>query len=239
MLNHEFRTPLSTIDGAIQRLEVTGANADEATRARYRKIANAVDRLISMLDEYLSPERLEAIGSRRAPGAIEPRLLLEEGAHQARAAGPSVTVEAGELPGNLRCEPQGLRLAFKVLIDNAILYSPPEGLIALSARRAAGGIELVVRDQGGGVPEDETGRIFDKFYRGRNAVGAGSGLGLYMARSVVEVHGGSLDMRNLDIRGAEFRIWLPARGLGGKSVASTASSSDNSFNKPGSRQAGQ
>ena len=237
MLNHEFRTPLSTIDGAIQRLEVTGANADEPTRLRYRKIANAVDRLIAMLDEYLSPERLEAIGRSRQPGAMEPRLLLEEGAHQARAAGRSVEVEAGELPGNVRCEPQGLRLAFKVLVDNAIQYSPPESLIVLAGRRASGGIELMVRDRGIGVPEDETERIFDKFYRARNAPGAGSGLGLYMARSVVEVHGGMLGMRNLDQGGTEFRIWLPARNAAGKSVASEGFNSDNSVNTKTRRQA--
>ena len=67
MLNHEFRTPLSTIDGAIQRLESTGANADQPTRERYRRISKAVDRLIGMLDEYLSPDRMEAI-ERQAPG---------------------------------------------------------------------------------------------------------------------------------------------------------------------------
>jgi PAS domain S-box-containing protein len=229
MLSHEFRTPLSTIDGAIQRLEATGADADPGTRQRYRRIAGAVERLIGMLDEYLSPDRMEAIGRQRQPDSLDPRLLLEEGAGQARAAGRSVTLEAGELPRALRCEPQGLRLALKALVANAIQYSPPDTVIALAGRRADVGIELIVRDHGAGVPEDETDRIFDKGYRARNAAGRpGSGLGLYMARSVVEVHGGSLSARNLAAGGAEFRIWLPARGGAGKSVAYGSPSSDNS-----------
>ncbi len=85
MLNHEFRTPLSTIDGAIQRLEATGAGADEATRARYRKIQGAVDRLIEMLDEYLSPDRMQAIGQKPKAHTVAPLTLLEEAAGNAAA----------------------------------------------------------------------------------------------------------------------------------------------------------
>jgi PAS domain S-box-containing protein len=220
MLNHEFRTPLSSIDGAIQRLEVTGASADAPTRQRYRRIAIAVERLIGMLDAYLSPDRLQASGEQRQPDSLDPCALLEEGARQVRAAGRAVTLAPCRLPATLRCEPQGLRLALGALVENAIRYSPPDSVIALSGRDAMGGIELLVRDQGAGVPDDEKERIFDKSYRARNGLGIpGSGLGLYMARSVVEVHGGSLDIRNLPAGGAEFRIWLPARAGAGKEVA--------------------
>ncbi|MGZ8287857.1 MAG: ATP-binding protein [Telluria sp.] len=229
LLNHEFRTPLSTIDGAIQRLEVTGANADEPTRARYRKIALAVDRMTGMLDQYLSPDRVASTGQKQRDNHAEPRLLLEEGAKIARAAGRIATVSGDGLPKAIRCAPDGLRLAIKVLVDNAVQYSPEQSLIELAGTEAHDGIELVVRDQGGGVPAAETSRIFDKFYRGSNAGSRpGSGLGLYMARSVVDVHGGSLSVRNLDNCGAEFRLWLPLRGIAGKKVAHGQSSSDNS-----------
>ena len=227
MLNHEFRTPLSTIDGAIQRLEATSPNADEATRARYRKIAQATDRLIGMLDDYLSPERMAGIGSERQPTSLAPRALLDEGAEQLRAAGRVASIKARELPETLRCEPEGLRLALKVLIDNAIAYSPATSPVVLQGRLAASGIELAVRDHGPGVPEDEQACVFDKFYRGRNADGMpGSGLGLYMARSIVEVHGGLLSLVNPAGGGAEFRIWLPVAGAA-KHLARQGSTPDN------------
>ncbi|MEG1051880.1 MAG: histidine kinase dimerization/phospho-acceptor domain-containing protein [Janthinobacterium sp.] len=76
MLSHEFRSPLATIDGAIQRLVSTSADADEATRKRYVKIQTAVDRLLSMIDDYLSPERMAAIGRERAADGIAPLALL-------------------------------------------------------------------------------------------------------------------------------------------------------------------
>lgn len=228
MLNHEFRTPLSTIDGAIQRLEVTGAGADEATRMRYRKIQTAVDRLIGMLDEYLSPERMDEANAARPADSISPRLLLEEGAELVRAAGREALLELGELPDQVRCPPSGLRVAIKVMVDNALQYAPADQPITLAGRRADGGIELIVRDRGAGVPPADLVRVFDKRYRGSNATGFGSGLGLYMARSVIDVCGGHIFAKNVAPSGAEFRIWLPARTVTGKSVASRVINSDNS-----------
>ena len=231
MLNHEFRTPLATIDGAIQRLEATSHGADEPTRQRYRKIAVAADRLIAMLDEYLSPDRMAAIGKVRQPNTIAPADLLEAGARQVREAGRAVVntaLDASELPQALRGEPEGLRLALKVLVDNALLFSPPGTKVALGARRSGGGVEFTVRDEGKGVPADEAARIFDKGYRGRNAEGLpGSGLGLYMARSIVDVHGGMLRLGAHE-GGAEFRLWLPAlESVGQQRLASSSPSSDN------------
>lgn len=228
MLNHEFRTPLATIDGAVQRLEATAQGADEPTRQRYRKIAVATDRLIAMLDEYLSPDRMAAIGKVRQPNTIAPGELLEAGAVQVREAGREAKVEADALPQSLRGEPEGLRLALKVLVDNALLYSPPGTRVVLGARRSGSGVEFIVRDEGEGVPLEDAACIFDKGYRGRNADGLpGSGLGLYMARSIVDVHGGMLRLVE-GSGGAEFRLWLPALDDGGQQrLASSSPNSDN------------
>jgi PAS domain S-box-containing protein len=231
MLNHEFRTPLSTIDGAIQRLEATASQADEPTRQRYRKIQAAVDRLIGMLDQYLSPDRMDEIGSTRQPDTVAPELLLQEAAAQVAAAGASARIEASGLPPLIRAQPHALRLALKVLVDNALQYSPPGQPIVLAGHATADGIELSVRDHGNGVPEAELALIFDKAYRGSNALGQGSGLGLYMARSVIEVHGGSISAQNVTLSGTAFKIWLPAQRAAGKRVAPDGSNSDNSGNQ--------
>lgn len=228
MLNHEFRTPLSTIDGAIQRLEATSANADEATRQRYRKIGAAVDRLIGMLDEYLSPDRMAALGRSKPPAGIAPRQLLDEAAQLLQAAGRPVRIQADALPATLRGDPQGLRLAVKVLVDNALAFSPPGSEVALSGQAVANGIELGVADQGAGVPADDAARIFDKGFRGSNAAGIrGNGLGLYMARAVLEVHGGTIELVESPFGGAMFKIWLPTPVERGKVVDSHEPNRDN------------
>ncbi|MBE3027618.1 PAS domain-containing sensor histidine kinase [Janthinobacterium sp. GW458P] len=210
MLSHEFRTPLATIDGAIQRLVSTSAEADEATRKRYVKIQTAVDRLLAMIDDYLSPERMAAIGRERAADGIAPLALLQQAAATVPAS-HRVRLELDEdLPARLRCDVPGMALCLKILLDNAVKFSPPGSSITVAGRRAsAGGVELCVRDEGPGVPEAELAHIFEKGFRGTHAAHPGAGLGLYMARAVVDVHGGSLQGHNLPEGGAVFRIWLP------------------------------
>jgi PAS domain S-box-containing protein len=242
MLNHEFRTPLSTIDGAVQRLEATHHHADEPTRARYRKIGLATDRLIAMLDDYLSPERMLEIGQRRGIDALSPKLVLEEGAAHARAAGRHVNIELGPVPASIRCDPAGLRLAVKILVDNAIQFSSGETMIVLGGATvpaAAGSavqdnLELSVSSIGAAIPADEAGLVFNKFFRGRNAKGLpGSGLGLYMARSVIEVHGGTIELASAPGSiPTVFKIFLPIRDSG-KQLASGKPSSDNHIVTPG------
>ena len=231
MLSHEFRTPLSTIDGAVQRLEMTGAHHDEGTRKRYRKIQTAVDRMLAMLDEYLSPDRMASIGRERQPNEINPATLLESAAEQARARRIQVSARSEGLPQWMRCDPAGIRLCLEILIDNAIKYTEANSPIELIGKMATeGGVELLVRDRGAGLPEAELARVFDKAYRGGN-VGAvaGSGLGLYLARSIADVHGGTVTARNVPESGMEFRIWLPVTNYAGKSLAQVSGSSDNSL----------
>lgn len=230
MLSHEFRTPLSTIDGAVQRLEMTGSHHDEATRKRYRKIQTAVDRMLAMIEEYLSPERMASIGRERLPNEVCPADLLQEAATRARLRRPQVSVHSTGLPQWMRCDPAGLRLCLDILLDNAIKYTGENIPIELSGRIAAeGGVELLVRDHGAGIPVAELPLVFDKAYRGSNTAGVpGSGLGLYMARSIVDVHGGTVTARNLSESGTEFRIWLPVTANAGKDLAQEEGSSDNS-----------
>jgi signal transduction histidine kinase len=184
-----------------------------------------------MLDQYLSPDRLEQIGYKPRANSIAPITLLEEAAEHVRNAGREVKVNLGELPVRVRCQPDGLRMALKVLVDNALQYSSAGSTVTLSAGEISTGLEFVVADTGRGVPENEIELIFGKNYRASNSSGQGTGLGLYLARSVIEVHGGIITMRNTRPSGAEFRIWLPTQRATVKNVASSLSSCDNSFNQ--------
>jgi signal transduction histidine kinase len=109
-----------------------------------------------------------------------------------------------------------------------VRYTPTDSVLTVLGRRVGKGVELALRDSGPGVPAADLPRIFDKGYRGSNAAGVpGSGLGLYMARSLVEVHGGTLEHAAAPEGGAEFRLWLPVQDAPGKDLASSETSSDN------------
>jgi two-component system sensor histidine kinase ChvG len=106
---------------------------------------------------------------------------------------------------------------FRNLIDNARSFSPPGGQVHVALARAGGEIMVTVEDQGSGIPPDNLETVFERFYtsRPRGAVfGGNSGLGLSIARQIVEAHGGTILAENLrdgsgQVRGARFRVCLP------------------------------
>jgi signal transduction histidine kinase len=231
MLSHEFRSPLATIDGVIQCLEMTADDASEATRKRYRKMGRALEQLLALVDGYLSPQRMASIGRAPVVNHIAVAALLEGALAQADASRHRITLQMeGAGATVLRCEPDALRMCLQVLLENAVNYAPPGSLIELIARLAPeGGIEIVVQDDGPGVPVPDLPQVFDKFFRGSNAgARSGSGLGLYIAKTMIEAQGGTLALENRAHGGAAFRIWLPAGIAAGKFLASVASNSDNS-----------
>lgn len=213
MVSHEFRTPLATIDGAIQLLEMNAQDSDEATRKRYRKIQLAVDRLTALLDDYLNQDRLEKVTSGLHPARVEPLRLLKDcqSSAQALSAEHTVVVDEVGVPETVLCDRDMMRLALRVLADNAVLYTPPGSVVRLHCRAAKqGGVEFVVSDNGSGIPEDELPYVFERFFRGRRSAGhSGTGLGLYLARISAEAHGGTLTACNLSDGGAEFTLWIP------------------------------
>ncbi len=231
MLSHEFRSPLATIDGVIQGLEMTADDASAATRQRYRKMGRALERLLALVDDYLSPQRMASIGRAPIVNHIAVAALLEGALAQADASRHRITLQIeGAGATLLRCEPDAMRMCLQVLLENAVNYAPPGSLIELIGRLAPeGGIEMLVQDDGPGVPPQDAQQVFDKFFRGSNVgAQAGSGLGLYIAKTMIEAQGGTLTVQNRPQGGAAFQIWLPAGIAPGKSLASDASSSDNS-----------
>lgn len=218
MVSHEFRTPLATIDGAIQHLEMHAQGADESVRKRHRKIQKSVERLTVLLDDYLLQERLGRVRHGLNSGAVSPHALLTDLRTTATALSTEhiIDIEDGDAPEIVYCDGDLIRLSLRVLSDNAVKYTPPGTTIRLVCRPVpqtyGGGVEFLVRDNGPGIPEDELPHLFDKFFRGRRAAReAGTGIGLHLAHSVVASHGGTLTACNATGGGAEFRLWLPNR----------------------------
>lgn len=229
MLSHEFRTPLATLDGVIQRLDLSPGAADEATRKRYRKMRVAVERLLELLEAYLSPERLARAGRPPLPKQLALPALLAQMTAAAAAGGRQVRLREAGLPDSVRADPDGIRLCLQVLLDNAVKYTPDDCVIDIAAGPAPeGGIAIAVSDDGPGIVEEDLPHLFDKGYRGGNVDGvAGSGLGLYLARAVVDAHGGTLSALPRPEGGAQFRIWLPIGAAPGKNLASGDCNRDN------------
>jgi PAS domain S-box-containing protein len=214
MVSHEFRTPLATIDGAVQRLAASAEQASEATRKRYAYIQQAADRLTALLDDYLTQDQFGTGERSLHLKHLSPAALLKDALASASAlsGGHHFTLMEADMPDTVLCDQGMMRLALRVLADNAVKYTPPGSEIRFTCRPARDqGVEFLISDNGLGIPPDELPHVFKKFFRGRRTGQlAGFGVGLHLAHSVVTSHGGTLTVRNLPEGGTEFRVWLPS-----------------------------
>lgn len=214
-VSHDLRTPLASIIGSLSSLRSYRDRYDEATRDELLGTAlSEAERLDRFVGNLLDMTRLDA-------GAIVPkREPVDVGdlvSTALRRAGPVLKdrVASTRVAPDLPALPLDFVLAEQALfnlLDNAAKYSSAGARIEIDAHRLGDRVEIVVRDEGPGIPEEALDRIFDKFYRAHDGDRrrAGTGLGLAIARGFVEAQGGSLSVRNrTDRSGAEFVVSYP------------------------------
>ncbi len=210
--SHELRSPLSGIRGMASLLR--RSEVGEERRNEYLElIENEARRMTALVEDFLCMTRIEAgmDGIRRKP--VDLRSLLEE-ACRIVAVGADVRIRTGfeQLPV-VPADPYRIGQVIRNLLDNAVKYSPPGGVIDVTASFRAGRVEVGVNDQGPGISPSDLPHIFEKFYRGGDDLTvkmSGSGIGLAIARSIVEAHGGTIRVESEPGRGAGFLFTLPA-----------------------------
>ena len=212
-VSHEFRTPLAIIDAAAENLALQlGAAAPPGMSQRVDKIRGAADRLTELIDNCLADERLrETAGSARAEDVDLDALIRGVLDERPGAAAARLHYEppAGS-PPHYRGDRQLLAIAFSNLVDNAFKYSPQGGAVQVGLTRMEGAIVITVADAGIGIAAADQERIFERFCRAGAPAGvAGAGLGLYLVRQIVRMHGGDVGVTSAAGAGAEFRIVLP------------------------------
>lgn len=224
-VSHEIKNPLTSVRSAVETLEM---NPPEPGRSKLLGILkNDVGRLDRLITDISSASRLDAELSREAPRPVDLGRLLQElvatyDLPDGRSAIPVSISQAEVGPIRVMGREGSLGQVFRNLIDNARSFSPEQGLVAVRLERAGPGAVLAhVEDQGPGIPPENLDTVFERFYtnRPRGAPGGGafgghSGLGLSIARQIVEAHGGTITAENRTnpdqtIAGARFTVRLP------------------------------
>jgi two-component system sensor histidine kinase KdpD len=214
-VSHDLRTPLASIIGALSSLRSYRDRYDESTRDDLLGTAlSEAERLDRFVGNLLDMTRLDAGVIVPKREAVEVGDLVSTTLRRAmpllkdRAVATKIEPDLPPLSLDFVLAEQTL---FNIL-DNAAKYSSPGSRIEIEARRAGDRVEIVVRDEGPGIPAAALERIFDKFYRADDGDRrrAGTGLGLAIARGLVEAQGGSIEARNrVDRGGAEFAVGFP------------------------------
>jgi signal transduction histidine kinase len=212
-VSHDLRTPLARLRAMTEAID-DGVVDDTATFRRYAaEMRVSVDQLVGLVDDLFELAQIEAgaieaeaerarLGDvvRSAMAAVLP--LAED----KRVAMETMLNSASDVP----CSPHMVRV-LQTLLSNAVQHTPADGTIRIEADQSEAGLEMRVEDTGKGIAPADLPRIFDPFYRGDpSRSGPGSGLGLTLARRIVEAMGGHIDVANLDPCGARFSVILPA-----------------------------
>lgn len=216
-LDFALRTSLGLIKGYVYTL-YQHPRIDEARRGRYVQIIEEeVERLTKFAEDLLDYRRLEVgdlYGTNEVVdvvGAV--KSVLNGFAREAMRRQVHVETHFDKVRGPLFTSQDSLRRILVNLLQNAILYAPVGGTVKVSLQDSEEALEVLIEDNGPGIPPEEMGHIFEKFYRGRVAEKAmGTGLGLAIAGTLAESLGGSIEVESPPERGALFRLRLSRKG---------------------------
>jgi signal transduction histidine kinase len=213
LVSHELRSPMASIIGSAKTLQQRWRELTPEQRESFLGlIDHETSRLADLVGDVLDTSRIESGSFSYSFTDVDVGQLVRESAAAAEQAQDEVVVRANvqtPLP-TVRADRDRLRQVLTNLIDNAVKYSPAGGEVDVDAFADNGRIHVEVTDRGPGVPPEHQAVIFEKFGRvsGDHAK-PGTGLGLFIARSIAEAHGGSLEVSSRPERGATFTLALP------------------------------
>ncbi|HXM79567.1 MAG TPA: ATP-binding protein [Thermoanaerobaculia bacterium] len=215
-VSHELRTPIASIAAAAETL--AEAEPDEAeSKHLLGLIRRQSDRMRELIDDLMDLAQIESGAVELEKSDLSLSSLLSETAADFSAAAAARRIHlVTDADPSLSVEGDRRRLSQVVrnLLDNAIKFSPEAGTVTLRARREGEDAVLSVTDEGPGIPHSEVGKIFQRFYqvdRSRSKSRPGAGLGLAIAKHLVQLHGGAVEVDSELGRGSTFRVRFPAR----------------------------
>lgn len=214
-VSHEVRTPLAGIIGFSELL--LGRDFPPEDRRRHMEtIHREAQRLSSLVDDFLDLQGMDQARFRIVPRPVDLRDVVRDQASVYTGRDDQHTIEV-EVPDEVvPVDADELRISQVVgnLLSNAIKYSPDGGTVWLRVARNGARAQVEVIDQGLGIPAEDVGHVFERFFRvesaGRDRVG-GTGLGLALARELVELHGGTIGVDSTEGEGSRFWFTLPLR----------------------------
>ena len=215
LVSHELRSPMAAVIGASQTLQQRWRELSPDQRGSFLAlISDETSRLADLIADVLDTSRIEAGTFTYRFDDLDLGEVAEEAVAAAAIGQDEVPIHAKvhrPIP-SLRGDRTRLRQVLANLIENAVKWSDAGAAVDVEVYAVNGRVVVAVRDLGPGIPRDDHGVIFEKFGRAKgNAGRAGTGLGLFIARSIAEAHGGTVEVRSVPGEGATFTLVLPTR----------------------------
>ncbi len=227
-VSHELRTPLTSIKAYTATLRRTDVDFDKPTRREFlRVIEEETDRLTRLVSDILDVSRIESGRLTLKKRALDLSQLVRIIIGRLRSQFPNheIGLDTPESLGLVDIDPDKIEQVLVNLVDNAAKYSPSGGEIRVALEQRPRRVECRVSDSGVGVPAEHLSHIFEKFHRVDNRATRevyGTGLGLYVSRSIVEAHGGSIWAESVLGEGSTFSFALPLSARDGEGERAAA-----------------
>lgn len=211
-VSHELEIPLNSIQSATQKILAIKENPSiKQVQAYGEEIEIQSKRLARLVDHLLEMSRLEVGELKLKKQTTDIRTLISKtiGKMDLDLQHHSVKLEMGQNIPELNVDPSAMEQIFTNIIDNFVVHTPEGSLLEIDGRLENDSIIFTFRDNGAGLPDDDPEAVFGKFFRATTESVGGSGLGLSIAKGLIEAHGGTMNARNREGGGAEFIIRLP------------------------------
>jgi signal transduction histidine kinase/CRP-like cAMP-binding protein len=217
MVSHDLKAPLVAIESYLQViLGGFAGEINEEQREMLDRSSHRIGELLNLISDLLDVSRIEAgqIAKEFKPMSLSEVVegSLEDVQAMAKEKGMKLYVEVPEELPVIQAAPHRLRQVLNNLLSNAIKFTPSEGLITISVEDKRDYLQVVVMDTGAGITSEDLPYVFDEFFRGRNVERTGAGLGLSIAKKIVEAHGGKIWAESpctADGEGSKFTFILP------------------------------
>lgn len=211
LVSHEFRTPLSIIAASAHNL-MQSPRLEAPERERGDKILRAVKRITSLMDTYLSIDRMHSAEQTLNLQECDLAALCQDVVHDVQEPSALPIRAQIAVAGSCRCDPSLVAIALRNLLHNAQRHSPATQAVQLTVEEDPYCFNLKVHNAGDAIPSDELPQLFKRFFRGRRALSQpGAGLGLYLVDTVARRHGGSISVSSQPEQGTTFTLQLPKR----------------------------
>jgi len=210
-VSHQLRTPLSIVHGYAELLAEGGLSESEQ-REYARYIADEAERLTALTGDMLRLSRMDnhALQPKRERFRLDEQLRQVMLRHEKRCREKGIQMELSLESVDFCGDEELLSQVWDNLIDNAVKFTSRGGSICVRLRDRSGQVRVTVSDRGSGMSEETKQRLFEQFYRGdASRRSEGNGLGLPLARRVVELHGGSIHVESEEGKGSCFTVTLP------------------------------
>ncbi len=212
--SHELKTPLTPLAARLRHIQRRLEAGETIPASAVDKPLNSLRKLTELINDLLDASRIENGRLMLHRQTLPLNELVQQVSEPFLTVSPRHSVELvlPDEPVWVSADPQRLAQVMTNLLDNAIKYSPSGGRVRVELQAHPEGAELIVSDEGIGIPDEQLTRLFERFYRATNAKVTsygGLGLGLYITRDIVEHHGGRIWAESEPGRGARFHVVLP------------------------------